>query len=178
MSDQYIIESAALDPMLASFWGIPGHDEEITDYSPEGWAARLELQQRTLRALSEVEPHDRGERIATEVMRERVQAELDLIESGEYHRWLCILNGHHEYVREIFDFMPRQSDEEWQNVQRQADGRSARPSTGCAPAFCTPPRRVRWRHDDRPWPARHNARCGAVATDISVSWPQNARPSI
>ena len=59
LSDQYIIDSAALDPMLASFWGIPGHDEEITDYSPEGWAARLELQQRTLRALSEVEPHDR-----------------------------------------------------------------------------------------------------------------------
>jgi uncharacterized protein (DUF885 family) len=119
LSDRYIIDSAALDPMLASFWGIPGHDEEITDYSPEGWAARLELQQQTLRALSEIEPRDRTERIATEVMRERVQAELDLIESGEYHRWLCILNGHHEYVREIFDFMPRQSDEEWINVQRR-----------------------------------------------------------
>ena len=119
LSDQYIVDSAALDPMLASFWGIPGHDDEITDYSPEGWAGRLELQQRTLRALSEVEPRDRTDRIAIEVMRERVQAELDLIESGEYHRWLCILNGHHEYVREIFDFMPRQSDADWRHVQQR-----------------------------------------------------------
>ena len=49
----------------------------------------------------------------------RVQAELDLIESGEYHRLLSVLNSHHEYVREIFDFMPRQSDEDWSNVQRR-----------------------------------------------------------
>ena len=53
-------------------------------------------------------------------MRERVQAELDLIESGEYHRLLSVLNSHHEYVREIFDFMPRQSDEDWRHVQAQA----------------------------------------------------------
>ncbi len=39
LSDRYIVESAALDPMLASFWGIPGHDEEMTDYSPDGWAS-------------------------------------------------------------------------------------------------------------------------------------------
>ena len=44
LSDRYIVESAALDPMLATFWGIPGHDDEMTDYSPDGWAARLELQ--------------------------------------------------------------------------------------------------------------------------------------
>ena len=36
LSDQYIIDSAALDPVLASFWGIPGHDDEMTDYSPDG----------------------------------------------------------------------------------------------------------------------------------------------
>ncbi len=119
LSDRYIVESAALDPMLASFWGIPGHDHEITDYSPEGWAARLELQQRMIRALAHVEPRHHNDRIATEVMRERVQAELDLIESGEYHRLLSVLNSHHEYVREIFAFMPRQSDDDWRNVQRR-----------------------------------------------------------
>ena len=52
LSDRYIVDSAALDPMLASFWGIPGHDDEMTDYSPEGWAARLELQRTTLRDLA------------------------------------------------------------------------------------------------------------------------------
>jgi uncharacterized protein (DUF885 family) len=117
LSDQYIVESAALDPMLASFWGIPGHDDEMTDYSPEGWAARLELQCATISALSRIEPRDRRDRIAIEVMRERVRAELELTQSGEYHRWLSVLNSHHAYLRDIFDYMPRKSDEDWRNVR-------------------------------------------------------------
>ncbi len=119
LSDQYIVDSAALDPMLATFWGLPGHDEKLTDYSPEGWADRLALQRKTIRNLAQLEPRGPGDRVAIEVMRERVQAELDLIESGEYHRWLSVMNSHHEYIREIFDFMPRQSDMEWRNVRRR-----------------------------------------------------------
>lgn len=117
LSDRYIVESAALDPMLASFWGVPGFDDELTDYSPDGWAARLELQRRTIAELARMEPRNQGDRVAIEVMRERVQAEIDLIDSGEYHRWLTTMNSHHEYIREIFDFMPRQSVEEWSNVR-------------------------------------------------------------
>ena len=119
LSDQYIIESCALDPMMATFWGVPGHDDEMTDYSPDGWAGRLELQQRTIRSLQQTEPVDRRDHIAIQVMRERVEAERNLIESGEYHRWLNVLNSHHQYIREVFDFMPRESDEDWSNVRRR-----------------------------------------------------------
>ena len=58
-------------------------------------------------------------------MRERVQAELDLIESGEYHRWLSVMNSHHGYVRDIFDFMPRESRGGLAERSRQAGGRGA-----------------------------------------------------
>ena len=119
VSDDYVVASAALDPMLATFWGIPGHDDEMTDYSPDGWAARLELQRQTLQTLAAVAPTNRRDRIATDVMRERVETERDMIDSGEYHRWLSVMNSHHEYVKEIFDFMPRQSAEEWENVRRR-----------------------------------------------------------
>lgn len=121
LSDQYIVQTATLDPMMASFWGLPGHDDRITDYSPDGWAARGELQRATLQRLAAVAPRHRRDRIAIDVMRERVEAELDFIESGEYHRWLSTLNSHHIYIREIFDFMPRESDDDWRNVQRRLD---------------------------------------------------------
>jgi hypothetical protein len=42
--------------MLASFWGISGYDHQITDYSPDGWAARLDLQRAALRRLDDVTP--------------------------------------------------------------------------------------------------------------------------
>ncbi|MEP7202479.1 MAG: DUF885 domain-containing protein [Ilumatobacteraceae bacterium] len=117
LSDRYIADNAALDPMLASFWGIPGFDDQITDYSPDGWAARLELHRTAICELSEIAPQSRSDRIAVEVMRERIQAEVDLIESGEYHRWLSVMNSHHGYVREIFDFMPQETEEDWNNVR-------------------------------------------------------------
>jgi hypothetical protein len=56
VSDRYIEDCAALDPMLASFWGISGYDHQITDYSPDGWAARLDLQRAALRRLDDVTP--------------------------------------------------------------------------------------------------------------------------
>ena len=89
----------------------------MTDYSPDGWDARLALQRDTIQSLGQLQPQDRSTRIAIEVMRERVQAELDLIESGEYHRTLSVLNSHHAYLRDIFDYMPRQSDQDWRNVR-------------------------------------------------------------
>ena len=103
LSDDYVIETAALDPMAATFWGIAGHDHRMTDYSPEGWAGRLELQHRTMRQLEQLAPRSRNDRIAIDVMYERVGAERDLIESGEYHHWLCSMNSHYEFIHEIFD---------------------------------------------------------------------------
>jgi uncharacterized protein (DUF885 family) len=119
LSDQYVVETAALDPMLATFWGVRGHDDALTDYSPQGWAARLELHKATICSLQDVKPDSRRDRIATDVVRERAEAERDLIESGEYHRWLNAFNTHHQYVREVFDFMPRESPDDWTNIRRR-----------------------------------------------------------
>ena len=74
VSDRYIEDCAALDPMLASFWGISGYDHQITDYSPDGWAARLDLQRAALRRLDDVTPTAPGDRIAIDVMRDRLDA--------------------------------------------------------------------------------------------------------
>ena len=119
LSDQFIVDSAALDPMVATFWGIPGYDHELTDYSPEGWSARLELNRRTARRLDGLVPSNRVERVAIDVMRERLAADRSLIESLEYHRWLSDFNSQHVYIREVFDFMPHDTAEEWENIRRR-----------------------------------------------------------
>ncbi len=119
LSDQYIVESCTLDPMMATFWGVPGHDDEMTDYSPDGWAARLELQHRTIRNLERMSPAVAAIASPPRSCASVCEAESDLIESGEYHRWLNVLNSHHQYVREVFDFMPRESDEDWTNIRRR-----------------------------------------------------------
>ncbi len=117
LSDQYIVERSKLDPILATFWGVPGHDHTLNDFSPEGWAERLELEHSTLRRLDSIGARDVNDRIAIDVLRERATVEADMIETGEYQIVLAVLNGHHSLVRDIFDFMPRDDDAAWNRIR-------------------------------------------------------------
>ncbi len=116
VSDQYIVERARLDPILSTFWGVPGHDHALNDFSPDGWAERLELERTTLRRLDSIRPRHVNDRIAIDVLRERATVEADMIDSGEYQLVLAVLNGHHSLVRDIFDFMPRDGDGAWDRI--------------------------------------------------------------
>src|SRR6516225_9560867 len=51
VAERYIATYAALDPCAATELGIVGYDEFITDYSPDGVAARADAAGATLREL-------------------------------------------------------------------------------------------------------------------------------
>ncbi|HYH33964.1 MAG TPA: DUF885 domain-containing protein, partial [Nocardioides sp.] len=48
ISERYVEEYAALDPVGATFIGVEGHDDRLPDLSPDGFAAREELTRRAL----------------------------------------------------------------------------------------------------------------------------------
>src|SRR2546430_17043673 len=77
LADRYVDEWAALDPIGATYVGISGYDHDLTDLSPEGYAAQAELERRTLAELATVEPADEGERVAKEAMQERLGLALE-----------------------------------------------------------------------------------------------------
>jgi hypothetical protein len=62
--DRYVDDYAAADPVMATFLGISGYDDQLTDYSPQGYAARASIARRALEAVEAAEPADDGERAA------------------------------------------------------------------------------------------------------------------
>ena len=36
LADHYVEDYAALDPIAATYFGIPGHDDELPDLTPDG----------------------------------------------------------------------------------------------------------------------------------------------
>ena len=50
VADRYLDTFAALDPCAATEMGITGHDDDITDYSPDGVAARVQAARSALRS--------------------------------------------------------------------------------------------------------------------------------
>ncbi len=115
LADSYVDEIAALDPMLATYAGIPGHDHEMPDLSPPGLAAVNDLNVRTVAALRDLEPVDERERVAKEAMLERLGLEVEMYEAGLTHT-LNVVASPMQNVRAIFDLMPTEGAEAWSNV--------------------------------------------------------------
>jgi uncharacterized protein (DUF885 family) len=113
VADHYVERFAALDPLSATGEGISGHDHEMTDFSPDGAAERAELDRATLRALDAAEVQTDADRIAAEVMRERLELALTEYDAGERLRDLRVLGSPVQTVRMAFDLMARDTADDW-----------------------------------------------------------------
>src|SRR5690242_9512868 len=77
ISNDYVERLATLDPVGATGSGVPGHDAEMTDYSPDGIDARAALASDTLGALAALPRDNDRDRVAIDVMAERLQVTVD-----------------------------------------------------------------------------------------------------
>jgi uncharacterized protein (DUF885 family) len=111
IADRYVDEWAPLDPIGATFAGIAGHDDRLTDLSPEGYAAIADLDRRTLAQLDMVRPADEREWVAQEAMRERLGLSLEMYDAGATTSELTVLTGALHSVRSAFDLMPTEGEQ-------------------------------------------------------------------
>lgn len=120
LADRYVERTAALDPVAATFEGLPGHDDELTDYSPDAVTERLEHDQATLRELARLTPADEGDRVGGEVLRRSLETGIEVVESGEPLRALRVIDSPVSGVRMVFDLMPRETEEDWDAIAARA----------------------------------------------------------
>jgi uncharacterized protein (DUF885 family) len=116
LASRYVDRSAVLDPIAATSRGVTGHDAEMTDYSPEGQAARTALDRTTLGELSQIRPLTEPDRIAADVMRERLQVAVDQDEAGERLRDLRIIGSPFQSIRQCFDLMGTAAERDWEII--------------------------------------------------------------
>jgi uncharacterized protein (DUF885 family) len=116
LADRYVERAAALDPVGATFEGLPGHDGELTDYSPDGINERLAHDRSTLAELGRLQASSDTDRIAIEVMRDQLDSGADLTESGEELRALRIIDSPVSSVRMCFDLMPHDTKDDWETI--------------------------------------------------------------
>jgi uncharacterized protein (DUF885 family) len=116
IADRYVNQVADSDPVTATYAGIAGHDHELTDLSPAGFAARHELDRSTVAALTAAEPATDRERVARMAMLERLGLALEQYEAGETTRQLNVIASWIQSVREVFDLMPTEGDDAQRNI--------------------------------------------------------------
>jgi hypothetical protein len=102
IAEDYVERAAALDPALATFAGIAGHDCELPDLSADGFAERAELDRSTLAALNAAEAPGLREETARAAMRERLALAVERYEAGDTTSDLNVIDSWVQHVRELF----------------------------------------------------------------------------
>src|SRR3954449_8702754 len=82
IAERYVEEAAALDPVLATYSGVAGHDHRLPDLSPDGFEARDGLNRKVLADVRDAPPVDERERVAREAFIERLGLAVELAASG------------------------------------------------------------------------------------------------
>jgi uncharacterized protein (DUF885 family) len=111
-ANDVVERDAKLDPIFATASGITDYDELLPDFSPTGTAERLAAVREQRDHLATLEAGDEIDRIALSVMRERLETRLALMESGESERLFGVLTSPLSEIRQVFELMGHESDEE------------------------------------------------------------------
>ena len=116
IANDYVERYAALNPLSATSIGVPGYDDKMSDFSPQGADANADLNRQTIAALNAAVVENERDRIARDAMLDDLQTSLDSYDAGEHLRSLRVLGSAFQGIRMTFDLMPRDTEEDWRNI--------------------------------------------------------------
>jgi uncharacterized protein (DUF885 family) len=122
LCDEYLTRWAALDPVQAGMRGLSGSFGAVTDYSPDGHAARAELIWGTLAALPGLPVIGDADRLAARFLSERLEAQAAWYAADEPLRELRAPIGRVGSVRDSVDLLPRDGEQAWRDIASRLEG--------------------------------------------------------
>ncbi|UZX02425.1 DUF885 domain-containing protein [Arthrobacter sp. CDRTa11] len=120
VADDYTDTLIRLNPSFATTLGLPGHETEYPDYSPQGIAEFAEEARKALTALDGLEPQDDIDAVTLDAMRERLGLQLEIHASGWDEAELNNLASPAQDIRAIFDLMPTETGQHWEHIAGRA----------------------------------------------------------
>ncbi|APX34694.1 hypothetical protein BH708_06785 [Brachybacterium sp. P6-10-X1] len=115
LADEHVDLSVRLDPFLATELGIPGHDGDVTDFSPAASAERTDAARSLLRRIAEVPDEDATDVVTRAALSERLGLEIEL---AEQRLDVATVNNLASPLqsRDALDQMPTATAEDWQVI--------------------------------------------------------------
>ena len=116
LADRYVDAACALDPNQATYIGVAGYDDQLTDYGPEARAARADLARQLIADLDVAPIETDNDRVCVTAMRERLGLELELHDAGELDGDLNVIESPVQSTRQVFDLMPTEGEDAWRTI--------------------------------------------------------------
>lgn len=116
ISDSYVDDVARLDPIGATYVGVSGHDDRLTDFSPDAVRERADLARATVRAARDTDVPTESDQVARDVLLERLGADIALDDADLLVADLNVIASPAQHIRMVFDLMPTATEQDWATI--------------------------------------------------------------
>lgn len=116
IAEDWVATLADLEPVVATWIGIPGRHGEYGDLSPAGHEAVDEAAARVIARLDAATPVDEIDRVTLTDLRADLQLSLDSSAAGLWKRDLNVIASPAQEVRDVLDLMPTASEADWVDI--------------------------------------------------------------
>ncbi|MXX92870.1 MAG: DUF885 domain-containing protein [Chloroflexi bacterium] len=122
IADGFVDTLAELNPIVATYLGVPGYDHLMPDYSPDGSQRSYDAERDVLKRIQTEPAKTLREQRCSETVQEEMSWSIDQHEAGLHYSGMNILHSPVQSLRQIFDLMPRSSTEDWENIASRMEG--------------------------------------------------------
>ncbi|HEV7192690.1 MAG TPA: DUF885 domain-containing protein [Jatrophihabitantaceae bacterium] len=119
VADTYLDTWAVHDPMMATYFGVAGHDHQLPELSPDWYEERSGLRRRTLAALAAARPTDANDRITVAALGEALEIGEEIRATGAEEADLKNIASPLQTIRDTFDLTPTATVDDWATLARR-----------------------------------------------------------
>lgn len=119
IAEEWVDTQLELYPEYHVWLGRPGREGEYADYSPAGAEHAAGKVRETLARIDAAEPVDEVDRITKLDLARELRLDLEKHEAGFGQRDLNVIASPAQELRDIFDLVPTESEEDWENVAKR-----------------------------------------------------------
>lgn len=116
IAEAWVDTELDLFPEYRVYLGRPGREGEYADYSPAGAEAAAAAARSTLAEITAASPADEVDRVTKMDLSRELQLQLDKHEAGFEQRDLNVIASPAQSLRDIFDLMPTDTEDDWAHV--------------------------------------------------------------
>src|SRR4051812_7910193 len=119
IADEWVDTQLELYPEFHVWLGRPGREGEYADYSPAGAETALVKVKEALQKIEAAEPVDDIDRVTKLDLARELRLHIEKHEAGFGQRDLNVIASPAQELRDIFDLVPTDTEEDWSNVAKR-----------------------------------------------------------
>ncbi|WP_345764688.1 DUF885 domain-containing protein [Diaminobutyricibacter sp. McL0608] len=119
IAEEWVDTQLELFPEYHVYLGRPGREGEYADYSPAGAERASEAAKRTLAAIRAADPVDDIDRVTKMDLARELELDIEKHDAGFDQRDLNVIASPAQGLREIFDLVPTDSEQDWVNISKR-----------------------------------------------------------